>query len=138
MRKQTKIAAMVSAAALLTIGAAMTSFAAGWTMDGEDWVYLDKYGERVTNEWKKSGNNWYYMGDDGLMVTNTLIRDAGSTGTDIYYVNSGGIKVTNCWIELPNADDFVINDQEPSNVYYYMALTVKQPGLRTMSMSSSR
>ncbi len=120
MRKQTKIAAMVSAAALLTIGAAMTSFAAGWTMDGEDWVYLDKYGERVTNEWKKSGNNWYYMGDDGLMVTNTLIRDAGSTGTDIYYVNSGGIKVTNCWIELPNDDDFVINDQEPSNVYYYM------------------
>ncbi len=120
MRKQTKIAAMVSAAALLTIGAAMTSFAAGWTMDGEDWVYTDKYGDRVTNEWKKSGNNWYYLGDDGLMVTSTLIRDSGSSGNDTYYVNSGGVKVTNYWIEMPNDDGFTVNDSEPSTVYYYM------------------
>ncbi len=121
MRKQTKIAAMVSAAALLTIGAAMTSSAAGWTMDGEDWIYLDKYGERVTNEWRKNASGqWFYLGDDGLMLTNTLIRDAGNSGTDIYYVNSGGMKVTNCWIELPNDDNFTINDREPSMVYYYM------------------
>ncbi len=119
MRKQTKIAAMVSAAALLTIGAAMTSFAAGWTMDGEDWVYTDKYGDRVTNEWKKSGNNWYYLGDDGLMVTSMLLTDTGSDD-NIYYVNSGGAKVTNRWVAVNNEDGFILpGGEEPSTVYYY-------------------
>ena len=46
MRKQTKIAALVSAAALLAIGASMTSFAAGWTYDNSigHWVYEDSDG----------------------------------------------------------------------------------------------
>ena len=42
MRKQTKLVAVLSAAALLAIGASMTSFAATkWVQEGEDWVYLN-------------------------------------------------------------------------------------------------
>ena len=59
MRKQTKLVAVLSAAALLAIGASMTSFAAtkGWVQEGEDWIYLDKDGEREANVWRRSGLN---------------------------------------------------------------------------------
>ena len=62
MRKQTKLVAVSSAAALFAIGASMTSFAATahWEQEGEDWVYLDKDGDKVTHTWKKSGSNWFY------------------------------------------------------------------------------
>ena len=51
MRKQTKLVAVLSATALLAIGASMTSFAATahWEQEGEDWVYLDKDGDKVTD-----------------------------------------------------------------------------------------
>ena len=44
MRKQTKIAAVVSAAALLALGASMTSFAAAkgtWMMEDGEWKFDD-------------------------------------------------------------------------------------------------
>ncbi len=53
MRKQTKLVAVLSAAALLAVGASMTSFAAGWTEENGTWVYYDSDDELVTNEWKK-------------------------------------------------------------------------------------
>ena len=59
MRKQTKLVAVLSAAALFAIGASMTSFAAGWAQEDGSWVYLDRDGDRVTEEWKKSGSNYY-------------------------------------------------------------------------------
>ena len=67
MRKQTKLVAVLSAAALLAIGASMTSFAkAGWALDGDEWVWLDGNGDRVTNEWKKSADgNYYWLDEDG-------------------------------------------------------------------------
>ena len=41
MRKQTKLVAVLSTAALLAIGASMTSFAAqGWAEEDGTWVYL--------------------------------------------------------------------------------------------------
>ena len=64
MRKQTKLVAVLSAAALLAIGASMTSFAKGWTEEDGEWVYLDSDGERVTQEWKKSGNIYYWLDED--------------------------------------------------------------------------
>ena len=53
MRKQTKVVAVASAAALLAIGGAMTSFAAqGWVEEDGTWYYYDKDGNKVENEWK--------------------------------------------------------------------------------------
>ena len=49
MRKQTKLVAVLSAAALLAIGASMTSFAAtGWQEENGEWVYYNKDGDQVT------------------------------------------------------------------------------------------
>ena len=51
MRKQTKLVAVLSTAALLAIGASMTSFAAtGWQEENGTWVYYDKNGEQVKEE----------------------------------------------------------------------------------------
>ena len=56
MRKQTKLVAVLSAAALLAMGASMTSFAAGWEKDDAGvWHYYDSDDEMVTDEWKKDG-----------------------------------------------------------------------------------
>ena len=102
MRKQTKLVAVLSAAALLAIGASMTSYAAGgWVAEGDnDWVYLDSDGERVTNEWKRSGDNYYYLDEDGLMAKNALIHDDDADA--IYYVNENGTKVMNDWVCIEN------------------------------------
>mgnify|MGYP002512599453 FL=1 len=85
MRKQTKLVAVLSAAALLAIGASMTSFAATkWVQEGEDWVYLNSDGERECNVWRRSGDNYYYLNEDGIMAKDTLIKDDTVDAT--YYV----------------------------------------------------
>lgn len=114
MRKQTKLVAVLSAAALLAIGASMTSFAAtGWAEEDGTWVYYDRDGERVTDEWKKSGSNWFYLDEDGYMATNVLIED----DDDYYYVDENGVMVTNLWVAVENEDKD--DDDDPDNWWYY-------------------
>ena len=122
MRKQTKLVAVLSAAALLAIGASMTSFAAGWTQENGTWVYLDRDGDRVYDTWKKSGSNYYYLNDDGEMETNAVIVFDGEK----YYVDGGGAKVTNKWISVDNEDDETIGDNDDiSVIWYYFGSTGK-------------
>jgi len=127
MRKQTKLVAVLSAAALLAIGASMTSYAAGgWVAEGDnDWVYLDSDGERVTNEWKRSGDNYYYLDEDGLMAKNALIHDDDADA--IYYVNENGTKVMNDWVCIQNTEDEQPGDMEetPSVLYYHFGSSGK-------------
>ena len=114
MRKQTKLVAVLSAAALLAIGASMTSMAAqGWQQEGEDWYYYDNNGDYVTNDWRKSGNNWYYLGDDGYMMKNYLLED----GDNIYYLDGNGVMVTNAWVAYTPEDDY--EDDAPDHYWYY-------------------
>ena len=50
MRKQTKLVAVLSAAALLAVGASMTSFA-GWEKDEDGiWHYYDSDDEMVEDQ----------------------------------------------------------------------------------------
>jgi len=101
MRKQTKLAVGLSAAALLAIGATMTSFAArGWTVEGDQWYYYDNNGDYVTDKWKSYNGNYFYLGSDGYMLTNELIED----GNNYYYVDANGAMVKNAWVPVP-ADD---------------------------------
>ena len=102
MRKQTKLVAVLSAAALLAVGASITSFAAGWTEENGTWVYYDNDDELVTNEWRKSGSNYYYLNDDGEMASETWVDDE-------YYVDETGKMVTNTWLKLV-LDDADIDD----------------------------
>ena len=115
MRKQTKLVAVLSAAALLAIGASMTSFAKGWTEQDGEWVYLDSEGERVTQEWKKSGNNYYWLDEDGLMATEQIVED----NENIYYVDANGVRVKNQWVAVDNEDDVDVNGEEVEVLWYY-------------------
>lgn len=114
MRKQTKIAAVVSAAALLAIGASMTSFAAtGWQEENGTWVYYDRTESMVTGDWAKSGDNWFYLGDNGEMVRDAIVESNDNT----YYVDANGAMVTNRWVEVENAD--ASGDDASATVWYY-------------------
>ena len=112
MRKQTKLVAVLSAAALLAVGASMTSFAAGWTEENGTWVYYDNDDELVTNEWKKSGSNYYYLNDDGEMATETWVDDE-------YYVDETGKMVTNAWLKLVDENADYDDPNEDGEAWYY-------------------
>ena len=116
MRKQTKVVAVASAAALLAIGGAMTSFAAqGWVEEDGTWYYYDKDGSRVEDEWKKSGDNWFWLDSEegGAMATDKLIEDDDKT----YYVDANGVMVTNTWVKVVNEDQD--DEDDPAEYHYY-------------------
>ena len=118
MRKQTKVVAVASAAALLAIGASMTSFAAtGWVEEDGQWYYYDKDGNRVEDEWKKSGDNWYWLDSEegGSMAVDKLIED----DDNIYYVDANGVMVKNTWVKVVNEEQDDEEDPAEYN-YYYM------------------
>jgi len=117
MRKQTKLAVVLAAAAVLALGASMSSFAAGWTNEGGQWQYLDSNGDPVTDTWKKSGNNSYYLGEDGYMLTNQLIED----GDNYYFVDGDGAMVKNGWRMVEADDDDAELDVEYR--WYYFGAT---------------
>ena len=118
MRKQTKLVAVASAAALLAVGASMTSFAAtGWVEEDGQWYFYDKDGNRVEDEWKKSGDNWYWLDSEegGAMAIDKLVED----DDDTYYVDSNGVMVRNTWVKVVNEDQD--DDDDPAEYrYYYM------------------
>ena len=114
MRKQTKLVAVLSTAALLAIGASMTSFAAqGWAEEDGTCVYYDSSNDRVTEEWKKSGDNWYWLDDNGEMAVDMLVED----DDDYYYVDANGVMVTNQWVAIENED--AGEEDEPDHYWYY-------------------
>ena len=114
MKKQTKLVAVLSTAALLAIGASMTSFAAtGWAEEDGTWVYYDRNGDKVTDKWAKSGNNWYYLDSNGEMAIDTLIED----GDNYYYVDVNGVMAANQWVAIDNED--AGDDNEPEHYWYY-------------------
>ena len=114
MKKQTKLVAVLSTAALLAIGASMTSFAAtGWAEEDGTWVYYDRNGDKVTDKWAKSGNNWYYLDSNGEMAVDQLIED----GDNYYYVDVNGVMAANQWVAIDNED--AGDDDEPEAYWYY-------------------
>ena len=116
MKKQTKLVAVTSAAALLAIGASMTSFAAtGWVEEDGTWYYYDHDGNKVTDEWKKSGDNWYWLDgeDGGAMATDKVVED----DDDYYYVDGNGVMVKNTWVKVVNEDQD--DEDDPAEYHYY-------------------
>ena len=113
MRKQTKLVAVLSAAALLAMGASMTSFAAGWEKDDAGvWHYYDSDDEMVTDEWKKDGGKWFHLDDEGDMETNTWVDDD-------YYVGEDGAMLTNAWKYTMSDDDQDDPDSDGKHWYYF-------------------
>lgn len=93
--------AIVLASALLSFGAAVTSYAAqGWVQEGQNWTYRDAYGNKVTDGWARGADNlWRYLNSQGNMALNCWVDD------DTYYVDQNGIMATDKWLKV-NADDF--------------------------------
>ena len=113
MRKQTKLVAVLSAAALLAMGASMTSFAAGWEKDDAGiWHYYDSDDEMVTGEWKKDGGKWFYLDDDGEMLTDSWVDDE-------YYVGEDGAMIVNDWKKTYSDDDMDDPDEDGEAWYYF-------------------
>ena len=112
MRKQTKLVAVLSAAALLAMGASMTSFAAGWEKDDAGiWHFYDKDDEMVTGEWKKDGGKWFYLDDDGEMLTDAWVDDD-------YYVGDDGAMLINTW-KKTLADEDMDDPEDDGEAWYY-------------------
>ena len=87
MKGRKKTAAICLTAMVMTAGAAGTALAATahWEQEGDEWVYLDKDGDKVTDTWKKSGEYWYYLDSDGYMAKDQII--VSGSNDDKYYVN---------------------------------------------------
>lgn len=104
MQKQTKLMAVLSAAAMMAAAAPMitgfhgvhTALAAGngWVEEDGTWRFYDEDGYLESNTWKKRDSDWYYLDEDGEIAVNQRI--------DEYYVNDQGRMVKNQWV---SADD---------------------------------
>lgn len=117
MRKQTKLVAVLSTAALLALGASMSSFAAtGWQEENGTWVYYDKSGDKETEKWAKSGENWFYLNDDGEMATDIVVEYKDN----FYYVDENGSMVSNKWVSVDN-EDYDGEDEPTAHWYYFGA-----------------
>ena len=123
MRKQTKIAAVVSAAALLALGASMTSFAASkgtWMMVDGEWQCYGKNGDAYENTFCSSNGKEYYVGEDGQLVRSSWVEYDSS----YYFVNSSGAKITNDWrLTTPYDDDSADEDE----YWYYLKKITGKP-----------
>lgn len=122
MRKQTKLVAVLSTAALLALGASMSSFAAtGWQEENGTWVYYDKSGDLETEKWEKSGDNWFYLDEDGEMATDVIVE----YNDNYYYVDENGAMATNQWVSVENEDYDGDDDDQPLNHWYYFGANGK-------------
>ncbi len=132
MRKQTKLVAVLSTAALLALGASMSSFAAtGWQEENGTWVYYDKNGDVETEKWEKSGDNWFYLNDDGEMATDVIVE----YNDNYYYVDENGAMATNKWVSVENTNYDGDDENEPVNNWYYFGANGK--AYKTSSSSST-
>ena len=124
MRKQTKLVAVLSAAALLAVGASMTSFAATrnpWVDLGDgDWAYVGSDGERVTSEWRRNGSDYFFLDENGTMARSRLITPDDGDGDAYYYVGGNGVRLKNQWVRVMNDDQESVNDQTPEMFWYYL------------------
>lgn len=105
MKKQTKVMATLSTAALLALGFSAVSMAAGWDNSTGAWRYLNNDGTEVTDEWKSANGNWFYLDSDGVMATDKLIEDESGSKTKYYYVDQYGAMVKNTWKAVAMDDD---------------------------------
>ena len=134
MRKQTKLVAVLSTAALLALGASMSSFAAtGWQEENGTWVYYDKSGDKETEKWEKSGDNWFYLNEDGEMATDVIVE----YNDNYYYVDDNGSMVTNKWVSVDNEDYDGDSEDEPANHWYYFGSNGKAYKSSTNSTTAS-
>ena len=97
-------------AAVLVLGTALTSEAAGWSMENGKWVYYDNAGYLVTDDWKRGADDqWRYLNSYGEMAVDCWVDDS-------YYVDSNGIMVAGKWLRLETDRN---GETEDEHWYYF-------------------
>lgn len=92
--------AVFALAAVMSLGAVgVTAFAAtGWAQEGNNWVYYNNNGSKVTNAWRQAQDGtWRYLESSGAMAADKWVDN------DDYYVDSSGIMITNKWLQVANS-----------------------------------
>ena len=62
-------AAVLALTAAISACMSLTALAAGWSKDGEEYIWLKDDGTRAVNEWVEDQGKWYFFEDRGWMVT---------------------------------------------------------------------
>lgn len=135
MKKQTRMLAVLSAAAFMAMitpvsGFVKTAYAAeyGWTEEDGFRVHYDEDGYLTTDSWRKDGNDWYYLDEDGMISRNTKI--------DGYYVGDDGKMVKNTWKKLANEEDSD-SPETPDSYWYYFGKDGKAAASQWLSQNGS-
>ena len=103
MKRKIRTAAILGTAVVLSAGAAFSSMAA-WVQEGDDWIFTDNSGNRVTDSWRQSGGNNYYLDSEGIMATERWVDDT-------YYVDENGARVTNRWVYMDEGTEDAPNSE---------------------------
>ena len=136
MKKQTKVMATLSTAALLALGFSAVSMAAGWDNSTGAWRYLNNDGTEVVDEWKSANGNWFYLDSDGVMATDKLIEDESGSKTKYYYVDQYGAMVKNTWKAVAMDDD--ADDLDAEYWWYYFGNDGKAYTTDSTKLSKSK
>lgn len=120
MRKTTKLIAVLSAAAMMSMAAPnvlndsflLNVYAAnGWVQEDSEWHFYDEDGYLESNTWKKRGSDWYYLDDDGNVTVNQRV--------DEYYVDSEGKMVKNKWVSPEGEETYDSPDSASDQEWNY-------------------
>ena len=121
MKKNLKMMAVLSAAAVMTVAAPEMGFTAGssiayaktigWVEENGSFKYYEEDDYFLTDTWKKRGEDWYYLNEEGEIATNAQI--------DEYYVDETGKRVMDQWISIETEDAWDSPDAAEYHWYYY-------------------
>lgn len=138
MRKTTKLIAVLSAAAMMSMAAPnvlndsflLNVYAAnGWVQEDSEWHFYDEDGYLESNTWKKRGSDWYYLDDDGNVTVNQRV--------DEYYVDSEGKMVKNKWVSPEGEETYDSPDSASDQEWNYFDKNGKIVTSRWMAIQNN-
>ena len=83
--------AILLAAAVACLVPNVTAYAIeGWNKVGDEWQYLNREDQPVTNAFKKSKEDWFYLDDSGTLLKDRIFSFGGDGGCHGIFHGSPG------------------------------------------------
>ena len=83
--------AVLLAAAVACLVPNVTAYAIeGWNKVGDEWQYLNREDQPVTNAFKKSKEDWFYLDDSGTLLKDRIFSFGGDGGCHGIFHGSPG------------------------------------------------
>lgn len=70
----------------------------GWIKDGDKWIFHDKNGDTIKNEWIRWKGEWYFLKADGYMASNEWAKDK----IGWMYMGKDGKMLKDTWLRWKN------------------------------------